>query len=71
MGVTVVSGLAMFNRDGAGRVLEILGSGVYLITSIGLKVLSAVLLAAWLRLLLPKDKISKHFGGHHGLKACR
>lgn len=68
LGVTLASGLAVFRRDGAGRVLEILGSGVDLITSIGPKVLAAVLLAAWLRLLLPKDKISKHFGGHQGLK---
>jgi len=68
LGVAVVSGALVWRRDGAEKVQEILTGGLDLILSISPKVAAAVLLAAWLRLLLPRDKISRHFGGKQGLR---
>ncbi|GAB4525232.1 MAG: permease [Roseibium sp.] len=68
LAVAVVSGTLVWRRDGAARVQEILASGFDLVVSIGPKVMAAVLLAAWLRLLLPKEKISRHFGGKQGVR---
>jgi len=66
--VSLVSGVLVYRRDGLERVTQILSSGLDLMISIGPKVMAAVVLAAWLRRLLPREKISRHFGGRQGVR---
>ncbi len=68
LAVSVAGALLVWRRDGAGRMIEISAEGIALIVSIGPKVMAAVLLAAWLRLLLPRDKIGKYLGGRQGVR---
>ncbi len=66
--VSAVSAFLVWQRDGLARVLDILSSGGGLLVSIGPKVLAAMFLAAWLRLLLPRDKVGHYFGGQQGIR---
>lgn len=68
LGVALISGFLVYRKEGWGRVTEIFGEGADLVISIGPKVMAAVVLAAWLRRLLPRDKIGRHFGGRQGLR---
>jgi len=58
----------VYYRRGAQHVLDILAKDSALAIDIAPKVLAAVLLAAWLRRLLPKEVIARHFGHRSGLR---
>lgn len=68
LGVALISGFLVYRKEGWDRVTEIFGEGAELVVSIGPKVMAAVVLAAWLRRLLPRDKIGRHFGGRQGVR---
>lgn len=58
----------VYYRHGAQHVLDILAKDSVLALDIAPKVLAAVLLAAWLRRLLPKEVIARHFGHKSGIR---
>lgn len=64
--MALVSGVLVWIWRGPERFFEILGEDVGLIFSIAPKVIAAVLLAAWMRRLIPKEAIAKFFGGESG-----
>lgn len=66
--VMFTSAFIVYERKGLDHVLVLLGKGSGLMGSILPKIAAAVLIAAWLRRLLPKEMISRHFGQSNGLK---
>ena len=58
----------VYYRNGAQHVLDILAKDSILALDIAPKVLAAVLLAAWLRRILPKEVIARHFGHQSGIR---
>lgn len=58
----------VYYRRGAQHVFDILAKDSVLAINIAPKVLAAVLLAAWLRRLLPKEVIARHFGHQSGIR---
>jgi uncharacterized membrane protein YraQ (UPF0718 family) len=63
----IAVGIVYYQR-GAQYVLDILAKDSALALDIAPKVLAAVLLAAWLRRILPKEVIARHFGHQSGIR---
>lgn len=62
------AGIAVYLRDGAQKVLEILRADTLLLITVLPKVAAGVLVAAFLRLLLPREVVAKWIGARSGLK---
>lgn len=64
--VAVISGTLVLWRRGPERFFEIMVGDLGLILSIAPKIVAALLLAAWLRRLAPKETIARWFGSESG-----
>ena len=62
----LISGAAVLWRDGVGAFETILIDDALLIAAIAPKLIGAVLLVAWLRLLIPKERVADWFGADSG-----
>ncbi len=64
--MALISGVLVWLWRGPERFFEILGDDAGLVLSIAPKVIAAVLLAAWMRRLVPKEAVARFFGGESG-----
>lgn len=67
-GLALVAGTVVYVRDGVATFLDILAKDALLLVTILPKVAAGVLVAAFLRLLLPKEMVARWIGERSGLK---
>ena len=68
LAVGLVSAVTVYLRQGVGRFLEIVERDILLLATILPKVAAGVLVAAFLRLLLPREVVARWIGERSGLK---
>lgn len=66
--IAVGAGGAVWALRGGGRVAEILLENGALLLSIAPKIVAAVFLAAWMRLLISKEAVARWFGRDSGIR---
>lgn len=66
--IALGAGTAVWALRGGDRVLELLSRDAALLLSIAPKIIAAVFLAAWMRLLIPKEAVARWFGRDAGLR---
>lgn len=66
--LALVAGTVVYVRDGISTFLDILAKDALLLVTILPKVAAGVLVAAFLRLLLPKEMVARWIGERSGLK---
>lgn len=66
--IAVTSAVAVWVTKGPERVLAVLENDAGLLANVAPKVIAAVLLAAWLKVLIPSHAIARWFGRDSGLR---
>ena len=66
--IAVISGATVWIKQGPDRFFEVLGHDAGLLANVAPKVVAAVLLAAWLKALIPSHAIARWFGRESGLR---
>lgn len=66
--LALIAGAVVYMRDGTSRFFDILAKDAVLLVTILPKVAAGVLVAAFLRLLLPKEVVARWIGERSGLR---